>query len=319
MAKDFNQGDFVSWSSSGGTARGQITRIERNGTINIPDSSFTVEGTEEDPAALIRLYRDGEPTDTFVGHRFSTLTSIDKPKSMKARTKSAGLRIKDMDMAKGIVQLYASTFNDLDSDKDRMKSGCYEKSIKEAGPEGTGRIRHLYQHDPDQPMGKPIKMYEDADGLFVESYVSTMRNGDYRKMYTEGLVNEHSVGFMPDDADGNGMRPNEDGGFDFYKVNLMEFSTVTWGANEKARLVSMKSQQPAQQLKELNAQIDALEKAIFNGTFTDETFFELESRVSKLKSISQAISAPNLNQQGIDFVSNSTEGRTLTEIFNQLS
>jgi hypothetical protein len=70
-------GDFVSWNSSGGRARGKITRITSSSTLNIPDSSVSVEGTEDDPAALIRVYRDGEPTETIVGHKFSTLTKID--------------------------------------------------------------------------------------------------------------------------------------------------------------------------------------------------------------------------------------------------
>lgn len=70
-------GDFVSWDSSGGRARGRITEIERDGEINVPDSDFTITGTEDDPAALIRLYRDDEETDRLVGHKFSTLTKID--------------------------------------------------------------------------------------------------------------------------------------------------------------------------------------------------------------------------------------------------
>ena len=79
-------GDFVEWDSSGGMARGQIERIERDGTINVPDSEFTVNGTEDDPAALIRIYRleeddDGnmewDDTDVLVAHRFSTLTKIE--------------------------------------------------------------------------------------------------------------------------------------------------------------------------------------------------------------------------------------------------
>jgi HK97 family phage major capsid protein len=69
-------GDFVSWDTSGGRARGKIERIERDGTINIPDSDFTVTGSEDDPAALIRVYRGGEESDTLVGHKFSTLTKI---------------------------------------------------------------------------------------------------------------------------------------------------------------------------------------------------------------------------------------------------
>jgi len=74
-------GDFVSWDSSGGRARGRIEKIERDGEINVPDSDFTITGTEDDPAALIRLYRMGEDdyeaTDTLVGHKFSTLRKID--------------------------------------------------------------------------------------------------------------------------------------------------------------------------------------------------------------------------------------------------
>ena len=73
-------GDFVSWGSSGGTARGEIERIERDGSINVPDSDFTITGTPDDPAALIRIYQSTdegyEGTDRLVGHKFSTLTKI---------------------------------------------------------------------------------------------------------------------------------------------------------------------------------------------------------------------------------------------------
>ena len=69
-------GDFVRWNSSGGTARGKIDRIVRDGSIDVPDSSFTITGTADDPAALITLYRNGEATDRKVGHKFSTLTKI---------------------------------------------------------------------------------------------------------------------------------------------------------------------------------------------------------------------------------------------------
>ena len=71
--KNVSVGDRVSWNSSGGTAEGKVLRIERSGKINVPDSSFEIEGSEDDPAALIVLYRDGKPTDTKVGHKVSTL------------------------------------------------------------------------------------------------------------------------------------------------------------------------------------------------------------------------------------------------------
>jgi hypothetical protein len=72
-ATSVKTGDMVSWNSSGGSASGKVVRVISSGKINVPDSSFSIEGTEDDPAALIQLYRDGKPTETKVGHKVSTL------------------------------------------------------------------------------------------------------------------------------------------------------------------------------------------------------------------------------------------------------
>jgi hypothetical protein len=81
--KGLKTGDFVSWQASGGSAFGKIEQIIRDGKINVPDSTFTITGTPDDPAALIRVYRkdqsESTPTDVRVGHKFSTLTKIDSP------------------------------------------------------------------------------------------------------------------------------------------------------------------------------------------------------------------------------------------------
>ena len=80
-AGSVKRGDSVSWNSSGGTARGKVTRIITSGEADIPGSSFKITGTPEDPGALIRVYqRDGDgykPSDTIVGHKVKTLTKID--------------------------------------------------------------------------------------------------------------------------------------------------------------------------------------------------------------------------------------------------
>ena len=79
---ELDVGDFVRWRSSGGTARGRIVRIVRNGSIDVPDTTVTINGTENDPAALIVIYRETDEgwreTDVRVGHRFSTLTKINE-------------------------------------------------------------------------------------------------------------------------------------------------------------------------------------------------------------------------------------------------
>ena len=75
---DLSVGDFVSWDSSGGRARGRIEEIERDGQINVPGADVVVNGDADDPAALIRVYdSEGKASDVRVAHRFSTLTKID--------------------------------------------------------------------------------------------------------------------------------------------------------------------------------------------------------------------------------------------------
>ncbi len=86
------EGDFVSWDSSGGQARGRIEHVMREGVLGVPESSFSINATEDNPAALIRIYRqdsdnEWQETETLVGHRFSTLTKIEALRSMEYQGK----------------------------------------------------------------------------------------------------------------------------------------------------------------------------------------------------------------------------------------
>ena len=69
-------GDMVSWNSAGGRARGKITKIVREGKLPVPKTDFVLDATEDNPAALIRVYQGGEPSDVIVGHRFKTLIKV---------------------------------------------------------------------------------------------------------------------------------------------------------------------------------------------------------------------------------------------------
>lgn len=79
LLSNFKVGDSVKWNSSGGTAYGKITKIIDNGEV--PDIDVKVTGTEDSPAAQIRIYKqvDGEwkSTDTLVGHKLETLNKIE--------------------------------------------------------------------------------------------------------------------------------------------------------------------------------------------------------------------------------------------------
>lgn len=103
--KDVKIGDFVSWNSSGGTARGKIEYIMRDGTLGVPESDFSINATEEDPAALIRVYRktsDGwEETEVLVGHKVSTLRKIEDLKMFSGfdEVKAIPDRYSDLDFS----------------------------------------------------------------------------------------------------------------------------------------------------------------------------------------------------------------------------
>ena len=75
------EGDFVSWDSSGGRARGRIDHVMDYGTLDVPGTDFKIDASEEDPAALITLYEEvsggWRATETQVGHKVATLTKID--------------------------------------------------------------------------------------------------------------------------------------------------------------------------------------------------------------------------------------------------
>ncbi len=125
-------GDFVEWNSSGGMARGQIEHVMREGTLGIPDSEFSIDASDEDPAALIRIFRDGEPTERLVGHRFSTLTKIRPIRAMQEMRPYANehaARIRDPDL-----------FDDFRRENDRGGSGVdFIYGIKD----GTSEIQAI--------------------------------------------------------------------------------------------------------------------------------------------------------------------------------
>jgi hypothetical protein len=75
MNKKISVGSMVSWNSSGGKADGKVKRIVDSGSVNVPNSSFTLNATPDNPAVLITLYQEGRPTDTVVGHRMNSLSA----------------------------------------------------------------------------------------------------------------------------------------------------------------------------------------------------------------------------------------------------
>jgi HK97 family phage prohead protease len=120
-------GDFVRWNSSGGIARGRIVEIKTEGSINVPNSSFSITAEEGDPAVLIRVYREvesgWEATDTLVGHKMSELTYIDPLPEAQEEAAANVLNVEDVPgQGAKIVGDFPSVLNFLPDNMPRSMS-----------------------------------------------------------------------------------------------------------------------------------------------------------------------------------------------------
>ena len=194
--------------------------------------------------------------------------------------KNTSLPVADVDESKGIVTLYASAFGNVDSDGDIIEKGAFSKTIQERGPQSPRpRIKHLFQHDRYNPIGTPLTMVQDENGLLIDSKVSDIRDGDYLKLYRDGVITEHSIGFEIIKSE---MAENKE--YQMIKeVKLWEYSSVTWGANENTPVVGMKSEMKAEFASELLGRLSKLNNVLRNGDYTDETFKLIEHEVSDIE------------------------------------
>lgn len=191
--------------------------------------------------------------------------------------------VSDYDAGSGVVILYASSFDVLDSDNDVMERGAFTKTIAERGPGGSNRIKQLWQHDPWTPIGRPLKMEEDQKGLRIESFVSDIKNGDYRKMYADGIITEHSIGFET-------MKETPGTGFNrLQEVRLWEYSAVTWGANSDTPVVGMKGLNKQEKADKLFDRFTRLQKFIRTSDATDETLQALELEIKQIEAVMHSL------------------------------
>jgi PBSX family phage portal protein len=59
----FSEGDVVSWADGARTLRGQVEHVMDEGTLDIPSRGISLQTSESSPAALITIYRNGQPTN----------------------------------------------------------------------------------------------------------------------------------------------------------------------------------------------------------------------------------------------------------------
>jgi HK97 family phage major capsid protein/HK97 family phage prohead protease len=207
---ELSVGDFVQWESGGGTARGKIDSIERDGSINVPNSEFTISGTEEDPAALITVYREGEDgwaaTDVQVGHKFSTLNKI--------------AELRDMPGIGRHQRAELTTFDEVD---DRIYEFPFSSEYPVARYFGNEILSHemdaadlsrlndgaplLFNHNPDRVIGVVERAYINGKKKRGYARVRFSRNAFAQEVLSDvkdGVLRNVSFGYSIDKMEERG-------------------------------------------------------------------------------------------------------------------
>jgi len=168
-------GQRVSWNSSGGTARGIIREIIREG--NVPNIPVKITGTKEEPAARIEIVDDkGKPTGQMVGHKVSTLRKSVVSKAQYANdifTTEGEARARSMDMGFGGAT-HVSTYDGqavympAESHEDYL--GYYGEEDEEEGPSEGG----------SQPDGLRVDRIEALRAIVAEVLKVDFAKADYQ-------------------------------------------------------------------------------------------------------------------------------------------
>jgi len=140
--------------------------------------------------------------------------------------------------AQGVFTGYGSIFGNEDQGKDIMQKGAFTKSLVSRPP---SKVKMLFQHKTDEPIGIFTDMYEDNKGLYVKGQLAmgTQKGREAYELLKMGALDGMSIGFRAD-PEKQGYNENKRGIRTLKEVDLMEISLVTFPMNESALIESVK-------------------------------------------------------------------------------
>ena len=165
---------------------------------------------------------------------------------MKREYKTLPFELEALDYEGRTITGYASTFGNTDLGGDVIHKGAFAKTLAERG----NKVRFLWQHNPHEPLGKPLEMREDDRGLYIKAVISdTARGRDALALLQDGAISGLSIGY---DAIGTDMGKADEGDTvrNLREIRLWEFSLVTFPMNESAEVLGLKADM-AHELEEL--------------------------------------------------------------------
>lgn len=96
--------------------------------------------------------------------------------------------------ADGMVEGYASLFGEVDSARDMVMPGAFAQTLR---TRGLRRIPMLFQHDPAEPIGVWLDLFEDSRGLKARGRLieDVQRSREVLALVRAGAIDGLSIGF----------------------------------------------------------------------------------------------------------------------------
>jgi HK97 family phage prohead protease len=162
---------------------------------------------------------------------------------------STAFKIEEADPNKGNFSGVASMFGSMVDTypPTRVMKGAFKKVLGDK--EQLRRVKVLYQHNPDWPIGKPTELKEVEEGLRIASTISKTSIGqDVLTLMRDGVLDEMSIGFDP--VTWRMVKEQDQAEHVRYldEVLLWEVSIVTFAADARARIAAVHGVQPFQDL-----------------------------------------------------------------------
>lgn len=152
------------------------------------------------------------------------------------KTKDFALQVKDLS-EDGTFEGYGSIFGNVDSYGEKVLPGAFVESLARHKRQGSN-VLMLWNHDPHQPIGVWEDLAEDAKGLWGKGrfLLDIQRAREVHTLAKAKAIGGLSIGYREEDTDKDGQV------LLLKKLSLYEISPVTFPANRRARIESIKSE-----------------------------------------------------------------------------
>lgn len=176
-------------------------------------------------------------------------------------TKTHKLNLKSLN-EDGTFEGYASVFHYTDHHGDCVEKGAFAKSIMNLT---SKKLKMLWQHNQEKPIGVWESVHEDDYGLYVKGrlLLDVKQAREAYSFLKAGVIDGLSIGYMPVQ---HVYDPQKKATI-LKEVDLLEISLVTFGANDQARVTHVKKNHGiTERLNNIKAALECLLKAVITST-----------------------------------------------------